>query len=163
MASWIQAENSQINLPFAFTSSSAEETFALGCRLACRLKNGTIVALNGALGAGKTCFVKGIARGLGVKEEPTSPAYTIISQYTGNNTPVYHIDVYRLSGIEDFHAIGGEETIFGDGISLIEWAQRIESIIPDEAVRVDIEIIGDDTRLIRIYTGKFFNGGTLEP
>ena len=120
------------------------------------LEKGDIVALKGPLGAGKTCFVKGIARGLGVEEEVTSPTYTIVSEYeafpsTESPAVMYHIDAYRLKGNDDFSAIGGEDIIFADGISLIEWSERIEDFIPQEALRVDIEISGDGKRLIRMY------------
>ena len=160
----IQAENSPFDAPEGFSgvfiSSGAEETFALGKRLAPLLEKGSIIALRGPLGAGKTCFVKGIARELGVEEELTSPTYTIISEYegilcrTGELVPVYHIDAYRLSGNDDFSAVGGEEIVYGKGISLIEWSERIPAFIPPEAFRVDIEIQEDDKRLIRIIRNK---------
>ena len=151
MALWIRPENSPIKLPLVFASSREEDTFALGGRLASLLDKGSIVALKGGLGAGKTCLVKGITRGLGVEEEVTSPAYTIISEYDGTDTRVYHIDAYRLKGNDDFSAIGGEEIIFSDGISLIEWSCRIDSMLPAEAFRVDIEIKEGSHRLIRIF------------
>jgi len=161
---WIQTGNFQDNFPGFFTSSSPEETFSLGKSLALLLKKGDIVALKGPLGAGKTCFVKGIAQGLGVEEEVTSPTYTIVSEYEAFpsalphsvDSPVliYHIDAYRLKGTDDFTAIGGEDIIFADGISLIEWSERIEEFIPQEALRVDIEITEGGKRLIRMYRGR---------
>jgi len=153
LATWIQAENFPISLPASFASSSAEETFALGQSLACLLKKGSIVALKGPLGAGKTCLVKGIARGLGVAEEVTSPTYTIVSEYEPAAhfpAPIYHIDAYRLKGNDDFSAIGGDEILFADGISLIEWSERIEDAIPPAALLVDIAIGEDGKRLIRV-------------
>jgi len=164
---WIPAGNSPISFPVSVTSSSPEETFALGEALSVLLKKGDIVALKGPLGAGKTCFVKGIARGLGVKEDVTSPTYTIVSEYEASPPPIeqagaetaalkspaviYHIDAYRLRGNDDFTAIGGEDIIFADGISLIEWSERIEDFIPAKAIRVDIAISEDGKRLIRMY------------
>ena len=137
-----------------FTSSSPEETFDLGIRLAPALEKGSIVAFRGPLGAGKTCFIKGIARGLGVAEEVTSPTYTIVSEYEGtlSGEPVtlYHIDAYRLGGNDDFSVIGGEEIIFNNEISVIEWSERIPDFIPPGAIRVDIEIAEDGKRIIRI-------------
>ena len=158
MAAWIQTENSPISLPAFFTSLSPAETFAVGKNLAPLLQKGSIVALKGPLGAGKTCFAKGIACGLGVTEEVTSPTYTIVSEYeafppAGPPAVMYHIDAYRLKGNDDFSAIGGEDIIFADGISLIEWSERIEESIPPGAVRVDIEIAEGGKRLIRIYCG----------
>ena len=149
--------NSLINIPALYNCSSPEETQILGERIAPLLKKGSIVALKGALGAGKTCFTKGIAKGLGVKEELNSPSYTIVNEYvcTQDNCTLtlYHIDAYRLRGNDDFTSIGGEEIVFGNGISLIEWCERIPAFIPDDALKVEIEIKGDNERLIRIYTG----------
>ena len=154
MASLIQAENSHFNLPAALITLSGEETFALGKRFAPMLGKGDVVALNGPLGAGKTCFTKGIAGGLGIEEELTSPSYAIISEYEclagGEKLPFYHIDAYRLEGNDDFSAIGGEEIVFGNGISVIEWGDRIPAFMPPGVYRVDIEIIEDDKRSVKI-------------
>ena len=125
--------------------------------MACNLEKGSIVALKGPLGAGKTCFAKGLARGLGIAEEVTSPTYTIISEYEGTlkdgqPVAVYHIDAYRLGGNDDFSAIGGEEIVFGNGVSLIEWSERIPAFVPPRAIKVEIEIKGDDKRSIRLCT-----------
>lgn len=155
----IPRENSRINLPLFFVSSSPEDTFALGKRLAALLKRGGIIALRGPLGAGKTCFIKGIAEGLGVEEEITSPTYTIVSEYecfpdTGPSVPLYHIDAYRIKGNEDFTAIGGEDILFGNGISVIEWSENIPGFIPPEALRVDIELKEGEKRLIHIYQAE---------
>ena len=161
MAPLMPTENSrtslgQIVLPVFFISSSPEETFTLGMRLASLLEKGSIVALSGPLGAGKTCFTKGIAAEIGVKEELTSPTYTIVSEYEGSRH-FYHIDVYRLRGDDDFAAIGGEEIVFGDGISVIEWSERIPAFIPPDAFKVDIEIIEDGKRRIRFYREDMSN------
>ena len=127
----------------------------MGKRLASLLEIGSVIALKGPLGAGKTCFTKGLAEGLGIAEEVTSPTYTIISEYEaiiqGESIPVYHIDAYRLRGNDDFSAIGGEEFVFGEGISIIEWGERISDFIPDGAIWVDIELIGDNKRQIHVY------------
>jgi tRNA threonylcarbamoyladenosine biosynthesis protein TsaE len=130
-------------------SSSPEETAALGERMGRLLSRGSVVALRGGLGAGKTCFAKGIARGLGVSEEVTSPTYTIISEYEGS-LPLYHIDAYRLSGDEEFRALGAEELLCGGGVSVIEWSERIPRSLPPEAVCVELEIAGGEKRRIRI-------------
>lgn len=122
------------------------------------------MAFRGPLGAGKTCFAKGIARGLGVEDEVTSPTYTIVSEYEAktkqkNNGELsgklYHIDAYRLRGDDDFTAMGGEEIIFGTGISMIEWSERISDSIPQSAFKVDIEILENGDRRIDIYRGAF--------
>jgi tRNA threonylcarbamoyladenosine biosynthesis protein TsaE len=145
-------------IPASIVCSNTEETFSLGKKIASLLKKSSIVALHGPLGAGKTCLTKGIAAGLGVKEIVTSPSYTIVSEYEGifkgDSVQIYHIDAYRLTGSDDFSAIGGEEIVFGDGISIVEWCERIPDIIRDGVLRVDIQIIDDERRQFHIYTEK---------
>ncbi|MDR3247401.1 MAG: tRNA (adenosine(37)-N6)-threonylcarbamoyltransferase complex ATPase subunit type 1 TsaE [Treponema sp.] len=137
-----------------FPSNSPEETQALGERIACNLKPGSVLALQGGLGAGKTCLAKGIARKLGVREEVTSPTYTIVSEYeaffNGSPLPFYHIDAYRLSGEDDFEALGGRDLLYGGGICLVEWSERIEPALPGEVIRVEIEILAENRRIIRV-------------
>jgi tRNA threonylcarbamoyladenosine biosynthesis protein TsaE len=132
-----------------FVSSSPEETSSLGERIARRLEPGAVVALRGKMGAGKTCLVKGIARGLGIEEAVTSPTYTIISEYQGK-FPLYHIDAYRLSGDDDFENSGGREIIAGKGISVIEWSERIPHSLPPGSITISMEISGDEERIITI-------------
>jgi tRNA threonylcarbamoyladenosine biosynthesis protein TsaE len=146
---WIPREAS----PVEFFSGSPEETEALGERLAQKLGPGGVLALRGSLGAGKTRFAKGLARGLGVEEEITSPTYTIVSEYEarpGNPLPFYHIDAYRLNGEDDFEALGGRELLYGGGICLVEWGERIEAALPPRAIRIEIEITGENSRIIRV-------------
>ena len=131
----------------------------MGKDLADLLEKGSVVALTGPLGAGKTCFAKGIACGLGISENVTSPTYTIISEYEGrlqgeDPVPFYHIDAYRLQDSDDFSLIGGEEIVFGNGISVIEWSEHILNFIPDTAVKVEIQIESDEKRTIRINIQK---------
>jgi tRNA threonylcarbamoyladenosine biosynthesis protein TsaE len=132
-------------------SSSPEETMAIGAAIARGLKPGSVVALRGGLGAGKTCLAKGIARGLGIAEEVTSPSYTIVSEYfTASHVPFYHIDAYRLNGDDDFEALGGGEYLNGQGIAVIEWSERIPGSIPRSAMVVEIGLLGDGRRSIGI-------------
>jgi tRNA threonylcarbamoyladenosine biosynthesis protein TsaE len=142
-------------LPAFIICSTADDTVSLGEALARLLKKGTIVALKGPLGAGKTYLAKGIALALGVKEAVTSPSYTVVSEYEGvlqgNSIKIFHIDAYRLAGNDDFSAIGGEEMVFGDGISIIEWCERIPQFIREGALRVDIQIMDDEKRLFHVY------------
>ena len=162
MAPLIQKESCQTDiesglaLPSSVISSTPEETLFLGKKIAFILEKSSVVALHGPLGAGKTCLVKGIAAGLGVKETVTSPSYTIVSEYEGilqgKLIKIYHVDAYRLAGNDDFSAIGGEEIIFGDGISIIEWCERIPDFIRNGVLRVDIQIIDDERRLFNVYT-----------
>ena len=118
------------------------------------MKPGSVVALRGGLGAGKTALVKGIAVGLGITEPVTSPTYTIISEYTacleGRSCPLYHIDAYRLNGDSDFESTGGAELLNGNGIAVIEWGERIPGSVPAGAITVEIEITGPLERIFRV-------------
>jgi len=132
-----------------FDSASPEETRAIGKRIARLLREGSVVALRGGLGAGKTCLTKGIAEALGVAEEITSPTYTIVSEYQGT-LPFYHIDAYRLRGDDDFSALGGDEILYGNGVSVIEWSEKLPQSLPDHAIIVEIDITGGETRRITV-------------
>jgi len=127
----------------------------LGERFAEKLKKGSVIALKGGLGAGKTCLVKGIACGLGITEIVTSPTYTIVSEYSarlnGEIIPLYHIDAYRLNGDEDFENTGAGELMGGGGIAIIEWSERVPRSIPADAITIEIEITGPQSRLFRVY------------
>jgi tRNA threonylcarbamoyladenosine biosynthesis protein TsaE len=143
----------RVNCPVEgeFVSSSPEETFAFGKKIGQLLGPGSIVALQGKLGAGKTILTKGIARALGITEEITSPTYTIISEYEGKS-PFYHMDAYRLSGDEEFRLLGAEDMLFGKGITVIEWPERLCSL-PKEIFRVEITITEDGKRIITYTDG----------
>ena len=117
----------------------------IGVKIGTDLKPGAIVALKGPLGSGKTVLTSGIAASLGVDEPICSPTYTIISEYEGS-IPFYHMDAYRLSGDEDFRLSGGEEYLFGAGICVIEWAERIS--LPSGALQISIIILEDGKRRI---------------
>jgi tRNA threonylcarbamoyladenosine biosynthesis protein TsaE len=132
-----------------FFTASARETAALGERVGRTLQAGAVVALRGGLGAGKTCFVKGLARALGVRGEVTSPTYTIVSEYDGR-LPLYHVDAYRLSGDDDFAALGAQEFLYGAGVSVIEWSERVAASLPAFAITVEMSIMEDDKRAIKI-------------
>ena len=128
-------------------SSTPEETMLLGEQFGSILKPGDIVALEGKLGAGKTVFARGIAKALGVKETINSPTYTIISEYEAEHMPFFHMDAYRLSGDDDFRLAGGEELLYGRGVCVVEWPERIN--LPLSAICVHLEIMEDAKR--RIY------------
>lgn len=105
-----------------------------------------MIALRGGLGAGKTVFAKGVARGLGIEEEVTSPTFTIISEYQGR-LPLRHIDAYRLDGPEDFSEIGGDELLRDEtALSLIEWSERLEGALPPGTARLSLEVLPDGSR-----------------
>jgi tRNA threonylcarbamoyladenosine biosynthesis protein TsaE len=142
-------ENFPSSVRFSALSSSPEETINLGKYLATLLHPGSVVALRGGLGAGKTWLTKGIALGLGITEEVTSPTYTIISQYEGRIS-LNHIDAYRLQGDDDFASLGADDLLYGAGVTVIEWSERIPNSIPDHALTIEISILEDDRRRIGI-------------
>ncbi len=140
-----------------FESSCPQDTRKIAEKIAKDLKAGDIITLNGDLGAGKTVFSKGIAGGLGVTEEVTSPTFIIMQTYYGGRLPLYHFDVYRLEDPDELLETGAEEYLFGDGVSVIEWAEIIKEILPEDIIRVDIERDpekGDDYRRIIIHKGN---------
>lgn len=118
---------------------SAEETFALGRRLAESAKPSSVYTLEGDLGAGKTVFAQGFAAGLGVCDYVNSPTFTIVQEYTDGRLPLYHFDVYRIEEPEEMEEIGTDEYFYGDGVCLIEWPQRIREILPSDCVNITIE------------------------
>ena len=122
-----------------FESYSAEETFRLGELTGGRLKTGAVVTLDGDLGVGKTVFVKGVAKGLGIREPVCSPTFTILQEYREGRIPLYHFDVYRIEDPEEMAEIGFDDYLYGDGVCLIEWAKNVSELIPKDAVRVTIE------------------------
>jgi tRNA threonylcarbamoyladenosine biosynthesis protein TsaE len=139
-------------------STSTEETFKLGRKIGSLLQPGDLVAFTGDLGAGKTCCIQGIAVGLGVHDRKavTSPTYTLIHEYQGR-IPLYHFDVYRLAREEDLYDLGYEEYFYGDGVTVIEWADRILSFLPDEHLTIHLFSQPDQTRCISFYAcGKHY-------
>jgi tRNA threonylcarbamoyladenosine biosynthesis protein TsaE len=129
-----------------YISLSPEETALIGEKIGSTLKKGDIVALEGTLGAGKTVLARGMAHSLGVTEEITSPSYAIICEYESGKVPFYHIDAYRLRGNDDFCLAGGEEALYGEGICVVEWPERI--CLPSSAINVRIKIEEDGKRVI---------------
>lgn len=128
---------------YTLITRSAAETQAVAEKLATLVKPGTVITLNGDLGAGKTTFTQGFAKGLGVTRNVNSPTFTIMKQYQGR-LPLYHMDVYRLEDTGD--DIGLEEYINGDGVAIIEWSNLIESSLPAERLGIMIERTGDEER-----------------
>ena len=121
------------------TIKNETDTKAFGLELGKTLKKGQIIALIGELGTGKTTLTKYIAQGLGIKEMITSPTFTIVQEYRSGRIPLYHFDVYRINGIEEMYELGYEEYFFGVGVSVIEWADKIQELIPKEALTICME------------------------
>lgn len=116
-----------------------EETFLLGEKLGKKALPGQVYCLNGDLGVGKTVFTQGFARGLGIEGPVNSPTFTIVQQYEEGRLPFYHFDVYRIGDISEMDEIGYEDCFYGDGVSLVEWSQLIEEILPENVITVTIE------------------------
>lgn len=125
-----------------------EQTRAFALELAEGLKKGDLIALSGDLGTGKTAFTRYIAEGLGITETVTSPTFTIIQEYRSGRLPLYHFDVYRVSDEEELFELGYEEYFYGDGVCVVEWADLIENLLPEGALRIHIEYgRGEDERI----------------
>lgn len=120
-------------------SFSAQDTFRAGEEIGKQAKPGQIYTLNGDLGVGKTVFTQGIAQGLGITEPVNSPTFTIVQVYEEGRLPLYHFDVYRIGDVEEMDEIGYEDYFYGEGVCLIEWAELIQEILPDNIISVTIE------------------------
>ena len=131
------------------TTKTAEETIELGTAIGQLLQPGDVIALQGTLAAGKTQLTKGIAQGLGVAEPVTSPTFTIISQYYGQ-LPLYHIDAYRLGSAEDFLDLGVEDMLYGQGVCVIEWSEKVMSELPSRTILIQIEAQADSKRALTL-------------
>lgn len=132
-----------------FITHSAEETISLGYKIGQKLKKGDIIAMQGTLAAGKTTITKGIAQALEITDTITSPTFCLISEYYGK-MPLYHMDVYRLEGAEDFVNLGTDDMLYGDGVSIIEWSEKIMSELPKKTIILKITPKDDGSRIIEI-------------
>ena len=140
------------NFKFQITTFSLDETQALGQKIGATVTSGTVIALTGDLGSGKTSFVQGLARGLGVSPDfyITSPTFTIINEYPGRYR-LFHVDLYRIDNPYETEEIGLYDIMGGDGITVIEWADRIENDLPTEHLHLQFKILDDETRKISIH------------
>ena len=136
-----------------FLTNSPAETEAVGAALAKKLTPGAILAYRGDLGAGKTAFTRGLARGLGCDELVTSPTYTIVNEYLSGKMPLFHFDMYRLASSDDLWDIGWEDYLERGGICAVEWSENVEDALED-AIFVTIEKLGEDARRITIEGGE---------
>lgn len=137
----------------AFESSSPDETYGFASGLAEKIEPGTVITLDGDLGAGKTVFTKGFAYGLGISELVTSPTFTILQEYNDGRIPLYHFDTYRIEDPDEMYEIGFNEYLDSGGICVIEWAELIKEILPEDAVKITIEkdpAKGPNYRLITV-------------
>ena len=135
-----------------YITNSPSETEAVGAALAKCLKPGAIIAYRGDLGAGKTAFTRGLARGLGVKEPVTSPTYTIVNEYLGGSMPLFHFDMYRLGSEDELFDIGWEDYLERGGVCAVEWSENVADAM-EKPICVCVEKLGDEKRRITIEGG----------
>ncbi len=134
-----------------YISESYEKTEEIASRFAKTLSGGQVVAFRGGLGMGKTCFTRGIAKGLGFKGEVTSPTFALINEYLGGRLSVYHFDMYRIETWQDLYSSGFFEYCDENGVVVVEWSENIENALPDNTIFVEIKALGEETREILIY------------
>ena len=137
-----------------YVTNSPRETEDVGAQLAGRLGPGAVVAFTGDLGAGKTAFVRGMARGLGIEDRVTSPTFTIVNEYEGGRLPLFHFDMYRLGSSEELFDIGWEDYLARGGVCAVEWSENIDDALEDGCVRVDIRRGGSDEQRFITITGE---------
>ena len=143
-----------------FITHSPEETEAVGAALGRIVPAGTVIAYCGDLGAGKTAFTRGLARGLGCTEQVTSPTYTIVNEYLSGRAPLFHFDMYRLRSADDLWDIGCEDYLDRNGVCAVEWSENVREALED-AMTVRIDKLGDDTRRITLEGGDFLAAVSL--
>ncbi len=142
-----------------FESRSLKETQRIGEALGARLHPGDVVACIGELGAGKTCFLQGVLQGLGVIEPVTSPTFVLINQYQGRLI-VYHLDAYRTESLTEILDLGVEEIFWGEGVTVVEWGEKVLPLLPPHAIVVRIEGLGEEAREIVIEGSPEIQGGS---
>jgi len=135
-----------------FTTHSPAETEAVGAALAAKLSPGAVIAYRGDLGAGKTAFTRGLARGLGIQDPVTSPTYTIVNEYLSGKMPLFHFDMYRLNTADDLFDIGWDDYLERGGVCAVEWSENVEDALEDP-ITVTIEKLSDNDRRITITGG----------
>ena len=137
-----------------FITNAPAETEAIGAALGKILPAGTVIAYRGDLGAGKTAFTRGLARGLGFTDMVTSPTYTIVNEYLGGRLPLFHFDMYRLRSSDDLWDIGWEDYLDRNGVCAVEWSENVDDAL-ENPLNITIEKLGEDTRRITIEGGDF--------
>lgn len=147
-----------------YFSNSPEFTEKIGEALANVLTGGEVIAYKGGLGMGKTCFTRGLARGLGFKGSVTSPTFALVNEYVGGRLPLYHFDMYRITGWEDLYSTGFFDYIESGGVIAAEWSENIENALPENTITVKFERIDDNSRKITISANRnieLMKGGSL--
>lgn len=135
------------------TTNSPAETEAVGASLAATLEPGSVIAFTGDLGAGKTAFTRGLAKGLGIEERVTSPTFTIVNEYEGGRLPLFHFDMYRLGSADELFDIGWEDYLARGGVCAVEWSENIADALEEDTIRVDIRRGEHDSQRVITITG----------
>ena len=138
-----------------FISDSPQATRSFATEFAAKLKSGTVLAFAGDLGMGKTCFVSGLAKGLGYNGDVTSPTFSLVNEYIGGRVNLYHFDMYRVTGWDDLYSTGFFDYLDAGGILAVEWSENIAAALPDNTVNVSIKKLSDTKRLITVCGGGF--------
>lgn len=138
-----------------FLSHSPADTESFAEEVSKSLLGGEVIAFSGNLGMGKTCFVRGLARGLGFSGDVTSPTFAIINEYIGGRLPLYHFDMYRVTGWDDLYSTGYFEYSESGGVLAVEWSENIEAALPEDAIRIEISAISENDRKITVTGGAF--------
>ncbi|MGP1529315.1 MAG: tRNA (adenosine(37)-N6)-threonylcarbamoyltransferase complex ATPase subunit type 1 TsaE [Treponema sp.] len=143
-----------MELELYLKTETEQATIALGAVLGTLLQKGDVIALQGPLAAGKTQLTKGIAQGLAIAEDVTSPTFTLISEHYGR-LPLYHMDVYRLGSSEEFLDLGVDDLLYGDGVCVIEWSEKVLHELPKDSIIIDIVVNSDATRTIKVMNWRY--------
>lgn len=136
-----------------YASHSAEETEAFAEKFACRLKENDVVAFVGSLGMGKTCFTRGLCRGIGFSGDVTSPTFAIVNEYIGGRLAIRHFDMYRVGSWEELYSTGYFDYLEAGGVTVIEWSENIKNALPENCISVTLEKTGESSRLITVDWG----------
>ena len=145
-----------------YTTAGEEQTEALGVRLGQLIQPGAVIAYTGDLGAGKTAFTRGLARGLGIPDRVTSPTFTIVNEYEGGRLPLFHFDMYRLASADELFDIGWEDYLARGGVCAVEWSENVAEAMDESTIRVDIRRgDGENQRIVTIENGPRPGGGSL--
>lgn len=138
--------NVRARVEMEIESESAAATQAWGAALAPQLAPGDVIALQGDLGAGKTNFVQGLARGLGIREDVNSPTFILANEYPGGRLPLYHVDAYRLENADEARGFGLDDYLNGNGVTVVEWAERVRDALPQDTLWIEFEYLGENER-----------------
>lgn len=143
-------------MEYRFKTNSVQETIALGEKIGKLLKGGDIIAYSGGLGAGKTTITRGISVGMGLGDEVTSPTFALVNEYRGDRLSLIHFDMYRINSADDLETTGFFDYMDEDSVLAVEWSENIDDELPENAIRIDIQRVDDETRIITLNGDERF-------